>query len=87
MKKKNSLISLCNLELAFKSKAKSSALENYRKQKNPKSPAKVEFKLRDKEKDQTNEQKNTSKLNSFSHTNTQLTTNLKLLNQLKSLRN
>lgn len=67
------------MELAFKAKAKSSALENYRKQNNTKSPAKVEFKLRDTEKDQTNEQKNTSKLNSFSHTNTQLTTNLKLI--------
>lgn len=55
--KRNSLISLCNLELAFKAKAKSSALENYRKQNNTKSPAKVEFKLRDKKKDQTNEQK------------------------------
>lgn len=41
--KKNSLISLCNLELAFKAKAKSCALENYRKQNNTKSPAKVEF--------------------------------------------
>lgn len=48
--KKNSLISLCNLELAFKAKAKSSALENYRKQNDTKSPAKVEFKLRDKKK-------------------------------------
>lgn len=30
---KHSLISLCNLELAFKAKAKSSALENYREKK------------------------------------------------------
>lgn len=30
-RRKNTLISLCNLELAFKAKAKSSALENYRK--------------------------------------------------------
>lgn len=77
--KKNSLISLCNLELAFKAKAKSSALENYRKQNDTKSPAKVEFKLRDKKKRSNKRTKNTSKLNSFSHTNTQLTTNLKLL--------
>lgn len=71
------------MELAFKAKAKSSALENYRKQNNTKSPAKVEFKLRDTEKDQTNEQKNTSKLNSFSHKHN----NPKTTNQLKSLRN
>lgn len=33
---KHSLISLCNLELAFKTKAKSSALENYREKKTSK---------------------------------------------------
>lgn len=62
------------MELAFKAKAKSSALENYRKKKTSKttkSPAKVEFKLRRDKYTHTinkNEQKHVHKLKSFSHT-------------------
>lgn len=61
------------MELAFKAKAKSSALENYRKKtsKTTKSPAIVEFKLRRDKYTHTinkNEQKHVHKLNSFSHT-------------------